>query len=809
MSEQTTRVEFVAEFIGEGIEEMNEQQRLEEERRRWEETLQIFGNGVEAEAEEFERQRKPTELRMLADMRQYLGVDDEMDVRTMRDRPREASAGSDLNVNITRKKTNTAEARLSDMLFPNDDKNFGVVPSPVPTVAVKGYPKSAPNQPAPPAPPAPPQQPPQQPTQQPTQIPGGDGQPGQEQGMLDQAMSMMAQGQPPAGDPAAAGQQPAAGPGPGPQQAAPPPAPLSPEEEAERDAKARAMLMEKTIEDQLTECQYNSSGREAIRYGCLLGTGVIKGPVLLGRSRRMWAKIEDDMGNVAYVLKDVEDNNPGFEWVSTWDFFPTMSATRIEDSEVTFQRHWMTRRDLIRLAKREDFLKDQIRKVLRLSPDKVPPDYLTQLRSMSNVTTSVGDEKRYIVWERHGPIPVEALQAAGVLEKDAEIDPLDEYQGVVWVCQGIVIKAAINPMDTEDQPFSVFNFEKDDASIFGYGVPYLMRQPQKVVRRAWQMIMDNAGLSVGGQIIINKAIIEPAPSPDGMASWSATPLKIWLLKDKHARAQDAFHVFEFPNHQQELAAIFNLARELADEETGIPVIAQGEQGANVTQTAHGMELLMNNHNIVMRRAVKNWDDHVTIPAITRLYDWNMQNNPNNDIKGDFTPVAKGSTALLQKETQARNMLNLVNFLMTPAFAGWVKQKQTVDKLVAAMQHDPEELIKTQAEYDADMAKQQEAMAQQQQQGANAAEVQRMKNDLAFKIHQDKLADRAADRQFQALIKEKEHEIEMMKMAQAENTTIAKIQGQLTAIREKTISERTLKADEFKMRLNLPSGKVEG
>lgn len=584
---------------------------------------------------------------------------------------------------------------------------------------------------------------------------------------------------------------------------------LTAEEAEERDAKARADLMEQELEDQLSECNYNAVCREAIRYGCLLGTGVIKGPVLLGRSRRVWVKKEDAAGNVAYVLKDVEDNNPGFELVPTWDFFPTMSATRIEDSEVNFQRHWMTRRDLIRLSKREDFLKDQIRKVLRLSPDRTPPNYLTELRSMSEITTSVGEEKRYVVWERHGPIDIESLQACGVIAKDAEVDPLDEYQCVVWVCQGIVIKAAINPMDTEDQPFSVFNFERDDASIFGYGVPYLMRQPQKVVRQAWRMIMDNAGLSVGGQIIINKSIVEPAQTPDGKVSWDITPLKVWLLKDKLAKAQDAFHVFEFPNHQNELAAIFNMARELADEETGIPVIAQGEQTANVTQTAHGMELLMNNHNIVMRRAVKNWDDNVTIPAITRMYDWNMQNNPNNDIKGDFTPVAKGSTALLQKETQARNMLNLVNFLMTPAFAGWVKQEPTVRKLVSSMQHDPDEFIKTQKEYDADLKKQQEAMAAQGQQGTNQAEIQRMRNDLAYKVHQDKLADRAADRQFQALIQQEKKEVEMLKLAQTEKLTLAQISGQLQAIREKSMADRTKLADDFKMRLNLPNGKIEG
>lgn len=782
------RVALVAEISGEQIDQVSEQEQAAAAQRKWEEQLQIFGNGVEAEAEEFERIRKPVELRMLEDMRQYHGAEEPFD--KLNKKTSSESAGSDLNVNITRKKTNAAEARLSDMLFPSDDKNWAITPSPVPLMAIDGFPKSAPNQPLPP-PPQPQAQQPQQAQAAPNQpIPEAVGPTGQATQPTPEGLMQMA---PQGGDPA---QQPT--------QTLVPDETLTKEEAAERDAKARSGLMEQTIDDQLTECGYAISGREAIRSGCLLGTGVLKGPVLLGKGRRAWVKKEDDRGNSAYVIKEVADNSPGFEFVPAWDFFPTMSATRIEDSEVTFQRHWMTRRDLIRLSKRDDFLKDQIRRVLRNSPNRTPPDYLTQLRNMSNIA-AVGDENRYVVWERHGPVSIPDLQACGVIDKDAEIDPLDEYQGVVWVCQGIVIKAAVNPMDTEDQPFSVFCFEKDDSCIFGYGVPFLMRQAQKVVRRAWQMIMDNAGLSVGGQIIINKSIIEPAKTADGKQSWDITPLKVWFLKDRNSKAQDAFHIFEFPNHQQELAAIFNLARELADEETGIPLMAEGESGGNQTQTAHGLELLMNSHNIVMRRAVKNWDDNMTVPNITRSIDWNMQNNPNNDIKGDFSPVAKGSTALLQKETQSRNMLNLVNFLMTPAFAGWVKQLPTVRKLVSSMQHDPDELIKTQSEYDADQQKAQQAAAQNQPAGNNSVEVQKMKNDLAYKIHQDKLQDNGADRQFKALVTDKEHEIEMMKLAQTKDMTIAQISGALEAIHAKSQADRTLMADEFKVKLQTGSG----
>jgi len=779
------RIEIIEGIQGFDVEE-SEEEREKEAQRLWEEKLQMFGNGVEAEAQEFERHRQPVEDRMLEDIRQYNGVENESVKRTKQP----DNAGSQLHVNITRKKTNAAEARLSDMLFPTDEKNWGLEPSPVPVLAVEGMPEPEMQEPEQPQLPAPAPAPAPAPMAGPEgQLPATMGQPGQ---------PAQPAGQMPA-DPAAAMQPEQA-----PIEEIVPDEVLTKEEAAERAAKAKSSLMETEIDDQLTECNYQASGREAIRYGCLIGTGVMKGPVILGKSRRAWTKKQDKAGNVAFVLAEVQDNRPGFELVPTFDFFPTMSATRIEDSDVNFQRHWMTRRDLIRLAKRDDFMKDQIRRVLQLSPNRVAPDYLTQLRNMSDIS-AVGDEKRYVVWERHGPIEVADLQACGVIEHDAEIDELDEYQGVVWVCQGIVIKAAVNPMDTEDQPFSVFNFERDDSCIFGYGVPFLTRASQKVVTRVWRMIMDNAGLSVGGQIIINKQIIEPAPAADGTTSWDVTPLKQWLMTDKNARAEDAFHVFEFPNHQNELSAIFNMARQLADEESGIPPVAEGESGAQQTQTAHGMEMLMNNHNIVMRRAVKNWDDNITVPNITRSYDWNMQNNPNNDIKGDFSPKAKGSTALLQKETQSRNMLNLVNFLMTPAFAGWVKVEPTIKKLVTSMQHDPDELIKTESEYKKFMKEQQEAAAAQPQPGNNSLEVQKMRNDLAFRIHQDKLQDGAADREFKAALADSARETEILKLAQVKELSLSKISGDLQKIHEKSRADRTLMADEFKVKLETGSG----
>ena len=51
----------------------------------------------------------------------------------------------------------------------------------------------------------------------------------------------------------------------------------------------------------------------------------------------------------------------------------------------------------------------------------------------------------------------------------------------------------------------------------------------------------------------------------------------------------------------------------------------GMERRDFMRTAMGMAMLMNAVNVVFRRVVKNFDDDMTMPNISRLYDWNMYN----------------------------------------------------------------------------------------------------------------------------------------------------------------------------------------
>jgi len=219
---------------------------------------------------------------------------------------------------------------------------------------------------------------------------------------------------------------------------------------------------------------------------------------------------------------------------------------------------------------------------------------------------------------------------------------------------GHVIKAAINPLETGDLPYSVFNWEEDGASIFGFGVPYLMRQPQKVVNASWRMMMDNAGISAGPQIVLKKRAVTPQ---DG--DWTLRPNKVWLDSGDEP-VGSAFQTYQINNNQGDLFAIFEAAQRLADTETNLPILLQGEGvgGGPGSKTLGGMQMLMNNSNIVLRSATKNFDDGVTTPTVRRFYDYHMMYTDRPEIKGDFDIVAKGTSVLIAREEQQEKLLSL-------------------------------------------------------------------------------------------------------------------------------------------------------
>ncbi len=694
------------------------------------------------------------EERWLNDLRQYHGRYDAATEATLNENKR-----SRLYANMTRPKTHAWEAKLSDMLFPTDGtKNWGIRPSPVPELqqAIDADQPEEPN------------------------------------------ITTIA---PPR--PAAGGQQ-----GNG---ALPPPGPATqgperleiPTENEMRAAEAKKIMdeakiksdgMELEINDQLKQSKYDLAMRQVLHDACKLGTGVSKGPTLTNKTRRRWVEKDQD-GQVVQVLADVEDPRPDNAEVDPWSFFPDMSAPRPREAGFFFERHLYNPKQVRDLAKQPGFNKDELRKLLLEGPHEGYPSYITTLREITGTGQDTLTD-RFHIWEYHGPMDHEDLEA--ILESTGrggeieDFDPLEEINVIVWFSQNHLLKFGEQPMESGDPIYSVFSFERDETSMFGFGVPYLMRDSQKAVNGAWRMIMDNAALSAGPQVVVDQTIIEPA---DG--SWVLTARKVWLRKTGSVpNAAKAFETFDIPNNQADLVAVINMARQFADDETSLPVIEQrGDEGqSHVTRTALGMAMLMNAVNVVFRRVVKNFDDEMTVPNITRMYDWNQQFSLKDNIKGDFEVDARGSSVLLVREMQAQNLMTMADRFTSHSVLGpMTRAAPLYRKLVEAHMLSPDDIVMTDAEIKA-------AQAELEKAGEQDPEI--LKLEMQLNIAQ-------IEAEVRLQVANLERETKLMTLAETNNMTVAKLQVLLGVKQIETDSKERIFASEAAMEERLAAKGVTG
>lgn len=702
------------------------------------------------------------------------------------------STGSKAFINITRTKTEAMSARLGDLLFPTDDKNWGIKPTPRPRLT-----KSA---------------------KEAVRI---------ARQMREEAEAALQAAQAEAGG-----------------QIAPEDIQATEElaneaetaaaelQEAINEAKNRAEMMEHTIDDQLRQSLYHGVMRDVIDDGCKIGTGVCKGPVTGERVRKGWKQKLDEEGNPTnvYELQHSDAGDAmGFYWVDPWSYFPDPDVRRAQDSLRDYERHLWSAEQLKSAARRPGFRRGAIKYLLQNKPSgDNRPDYLSKLRNIGAEQQDVGNNI-YVVWEFSGALDVEEIRKLheALQEEDPElwktvedemrrvsesegedgetvVDELAQLKAVIWFCQGQLLKFDLYPFDSLEPLYSVFNLKKDEASIYGYGIPSIIRDAQKSLNSAWRAMLDNAGFSAGPQLFVRPDLVDPADDV-----WEITPLKLWLGKQGVAQDDLPIKAINIDTNQEQLANIVALSSQFADQITSMPQIAQGEQGDGVTKTAHGMSLLMNSANVVFRRIVKDFDDDVTVPNIRRAYDWNMQHTDDDSIKGDFEVDARGSSVLLTKEMQAQNLMFIAsNFGGHPVYGPMLKNRNLLKVLFQSMMIPSDEILLTEEEIEAivnQASAENEAAAAAQ--ALENAKIELEREKIAFQ--REKLAADVAmanlNARVQLQIKGLDYEKGMQIQADKHNIEIDKISRNEDIAREDRESKERIFAAEAAITQNIGPG----
>jgi hypothetical protein len=549
-------------------------------------------------------------------------------------------------------------------------------------------------------------------------------------------------------------------------------------EQAERAAKA----MERQIEDQLIEADYAARSRDCIHDAVVLGSGIIKAPVVEGRVTRKWHTQEDGTS----TLEIIESIEPTVEVVSPWDYFPDMSARNKRECDFEFERKFMTRkqvRDMLKLPS-DSIMTEQVIRVLEQDPTETRDDRFDEVRQISGDSVNT-TRNRYTLWEYHGEITPTELEAAGVEVEGAELG----VRGTVLILEGKVIRVSLNPLETEESPYSIFNWEVDSNSLFGYGVPYLVRHPQKIINAATRMMLDNARLSVAPQIGVNKKLIRPA---DG--SWKISPMKTWYMTEDTIPLNQALQFVNIPSNQGDLANIYQLGRGLMDETSNIPMIATGEGDPNATMaTATGVSILSGAAKVVFKRVVKNFDDDFTVPTIRRFYDWNMQYSDNPEIKGDMRIDAKGSTALMAREQEATLMAEVLQMIDPAEIQMRIKPEEALREFFKSRSINASTILRTDEEVE-------QIMATLQEQAGQQPDPESAKLQMQMQIEQSKLQQKEMEAQIQmqrwnteAQQKEQQmmmhYELEMSKLAAQQQTTVEKLKQQSGSMETKVMLEQ--------------------
>jgi len=613
-----------------------------------------------------------TERRWLDDLDSYQGRDastrrvDLMDTVSGTQVAQRRTAGdtttgkrSTVFVQLTRQKTNACAARAADMLFPTDDKNWGIKPTPVPELmeALKN---------------------------------------GRNQPYIDpQTGQPLPHPDPEQQQPAPDGSTPAPGAG-----QVVTYADLAAEQM--QIAQQKATAMEREIDDQLTECSYNGEGRKVLQDAAKLGTGVLKGPTVHNVIKKKWTK----KSGAVHMLDMVQEVKPQTYRVDPWNFYPDPTCgDDHQNGAYVFEREFLPGRSLAKYAKVPGYNWQAIALCLAEGPQHVHQSgtYTDNVRA-GELAYNQGNyqDKRYELWTYTGDVDRDDLETLGLCPPEDAATWLVTFSAVIVMCNNRIIKAMLNPLDTGDFPYDVFHWERVDLSPFGVGVPYLMRYAQRTLNSAWRAMLDNMALSSGPQIIMNRKAVVPA---DG--NWELTARKLWFMQGDADDVQKAFWVFEVASHQQEIAAIIDLAQKFADEETSLPQIAQGEQGT-APDTVGGMSILMNSANTVLRRIVKQYDDEVTRPHIRRYYDWNMQYSEKEEIKGDFEIDARGSSVLIVRDQMAQGLVNVANMAKDPDYAIFVDKQKLFRKMVEAQHITPDDVMNTPEQISANLDAQKNA-----------------------------------------------------------------------------------------------------
>ena len=443
-------------------------------------------------------------------------------------------------------------------------------------------------------------------------------------------------------------------------------------------ANRAAQMLEKKMHDQLEESDASKHLRSVAFECSLLGQGIIKGPFAYDKEYPRW----NEDGSYDPLVETI----PRMEYVSVWDFYPDPDARNMSEAEYTVQRHRLNRTQMRTLKNRPHFRDESIELAIEYGPNYVR-EYWEDTLDENNHASTID---RYEVLEYWGVLDSELAMEAD-FDLPEEFADRDQIQVNVWICNGQILRMVLNPFTPVRIPYAAVPYELNPYSFFGIGVAENMEDTQLLMNGFMRMAVDNGALS--GNLLIEIDETNLVPGQD----LSIYPGKVFR-RQAGAPGQAIFST-SFKNVSQELLMMFDKARQLSDESTGIPSYSHGVGGVmGVGRTASGMSMLMGAAAQNIKAVVRNIDDYLLAPLGRALFAFNMQFNFNQEYtKGDLEVRARGTESLMRNEIRSQRLIQFMQMAQNPAMAPFVKYDYILRELAASMDLDEDKILNDQRE----------------------------------------------------------------------------------------------------------------
>ena len=458
-------------------------------------------------------------------------------------------------------------------------------------------------------------------------------------------------------------------------------------DDLEKETEMRVENMSEAILDQSIEANLEGKMKDAIMEQVIFGTGAMKAGTLRIDKDHKWIKTNEGF-NLVYE----ESPMPEMEAVSIFDLYPDPYATSVDDMRNIFRRHIISRQEFVDLKDYPGFNRQLIDYCVEEYPDgnHYEEQHEKDRREIANINDYETKTQKFEVTEFWGSINGYELAEVGV-EFDDNEDLSQEFQCNIWFTEDKIIKAQLNPLPGGIIPYFIFPYEKNPHAFWGTGVPRMMRDSQNTMNAATRIYLDNVALSSGPMVEVNTDIMASGEDPTELYPWRV------FLREGGDGNQPMVRFYQPQSNSPALVSVIELFRRFADETTALPSYTHGQTQSSLNRTATGISILMSNANIVLKSVIKNIDDYLTKPMIRSLYDWNMTWNENELVKSDMRIIARGSTALIQKEVQSQRLLQFLSLINNPMDAQVVNREKLLVDIAKSLDIDPDEVIKSQEE----------------------------------------------------------------------------------------------------------------